>query len=142
MIGTGHAAGTVSTSSYTWSDSTTRKERWGTNKIDEYGSATIGGYTEDYLLASFNLSTGTTTYEAGGADHDSGGAWLVYDTLSGKWELTGISIALTGTSGAYTGSIAIDLRDYSEWIYGVVPEPATVALLTIGGIALLRRRRR
>lgn len=141
MIGTGHAAGTVSTSTYTWSDGTTRKRRWGTNRTDfAYSDYDMGTYTEDILGAYFTL--GNTTYEAGAADHDSGGGWLVYNTTSGKWELTGLNVAVMGTTGAYTGSIAVDLRDYSEWINGVVPEPATVTLLAAGCVALLRRRRK
>ncbi len=143
MIGTGHAAGTVSSTSYTWSDSTSRVRRWGTNKVDfAYSDYAMGTYTEDILGAYFTL--GNTTYEAGAADHDSGGGWLVYDTLSGTWELVGLNIAVMGTTGAYTGSVAIDLRDYADWIDSVisVPEPVTVAILTLGGCAVLLRRRR
>ena len=73
MVGTGHAAGTVNNSSYTWSNTTPRVRRWGTNKLDNDEDDIVGTYTTDGIEAAFNLTTNTTAYEAGAADHDSGG---------------------------------------------------------------------
>jgi hypothetical protein len=50
--------------------------------------------------------------------------------------------------GDFDGDGDVDLDDLSSlagnWQYGVtgaVPEPATIGLLTLGGLAMLRRRR-
>jgi hypothetical protein len=148
LIGTGHAGSVTDINnnplnpydSYTYDETTTRQRRWGTNNIDATESASSAYGTHDTLRANFILDD--TTYEAGTADHDSGGGWFVDD--DGTWRLVGVTWAIGGVepNPPYEVSYAVDVRSYSTWVNQTIPEPATVSLLGIGGLALLIRRRR
>lgn len=43
--------------------------------------------------------------------------------------------------GNFTGSLTVDLNDFPGDQFFIVPEPTTLSLLALGGLALLRRRR-
>ncbi len=144
ILGTGHSKDIITDNStgldsYTWDDSSTRQRRWGTNKLDWEGVVTSGSVTHDAIRADFILDD--TTYEGGAADHDSGGGWFVND--GGTWKLAGLNWADWGThpNPPYETTFAVDLRDYETWVENTIPEPATMALLAIGGAAMLQKRR-
>jgi hypothetical protein len=148
IVGTGHAGSVTDVNntpaspydSYTYDETSTRQRRWGTNNIDALETADSAWGTHDVLRANFVL--GDTTYEAGTADHDSGGGWFVDD--NGTWRLLGVTWAIGGMepNPPYELSYGVDVRSYSTWVNQTVPEPATVSRLGMGGLALLIRRRR
>jgi hypothetical protein len=145
IAGTGHAKGTITDNptgldSYTYDEGTTRQRRWGTNKLDVSTTYNSSFGSHDGFRADFILND--TTYEAGTADHDSGGGWFVND--GGTWKLAAMTWAIggTGDNPPYESSFAVDLRNYDAWIEQSVPEPATVGLLGIGGVFMLIRRKR
>lgn len=141
MIGTGHA-GTVTDNLYgldtfVWDDTTPRKKRWGTNKISDLQILEDDHGKQDSLIAEFQL--GSTPYEAGLGDHDSGSAWLVNE--GGVWKLLGIGYGVGPTENPpYKTSLAVDLREYNDWIYSIVPEPTTILILAIATAGSLYRR--
>ncbi|MBC8374177.1 MAG: PEP-CTERM sorting domain-containing protein [Planctomycetes bacterium] len=90
--------------------------------------------------------------------NDSGSAYIFEQDISGSWteiakvtasdgdveDLFGWSVSISGDSaivGAY-GNDDVGSNSGSAYIYGNVPEPATLGMLALGGLAMLRRRRR
>jgi hypothetical protein len=148
LVGTGKAGSKTDNTTYN-ADVGDRERRWGTNMTDSTATTTPGTFgTTDVIVAGFNLvdlggnNPDTTLYESGVCDNDSGGGMFVYNVSTGKYELVGIHITVTGSLTAATGSVSADLQKYTTWIDNVIPEPATISLLALGGIALIRRRRR
>lgn len=138
---------------YTYSDAA---KAAGTNNVSNYlgdssdgviTSVTANGHTSDVFTYSF---TANNSNEAIVASGDSGGG--VFAVVDGKLTLVGLNILLytndtqpsgTAISGNYSG--AVSLASYYTFISSViatVPEPTSVALLGLGGAALLARRRR
>lgn len=101
----------------------------------------MGGYKQYVLNMGFSLVDSPTPYEAGLATHDSGGGFFIQD--NNHWMLMGINLGARGTQAPYEGSTAISVTNYATWIENTVavPEPATLSLLGLGGLALLKRRR-
>ncbi len=131
---------------YLWQS--TRTMRWGTNDIGAAGwiTYTIDSPKSAYVVqTTFNYSTAYSN-EAQSAPGDSGGA--VFFKNGSTWELTGIMLVTDAYSGQ-PGSTAVfgnntfsaDLSFYRSQIVAVVPEPSSIALAAIGGLALLVRRR-
>lgn len=136
MVGYGRSGNVLSSTTYEWHGSATAgTKRWGDSLIDSTGSqAGIG----DYFILSFD--TNATTYAAGAADKDSGGG--VFVQADGIWYLAGTLVSVTGSSGAYTGSVAVDLRSYDNWIMQTIPEPSVVLLVSIAGGLIYTIKRR
>ena len=68
---------------------------------------------------------------------------LDYDQLALGWGSTGL---ISGWEiGEFTADGTVDLSDYDSlalnWNQVYVPEPVTLTLLGLGGVALLRRRK-
>lgn len=88
--------------------------------------------------------------EGGISFGDSGGGWFAF--RNGAWKLVATNDAIDyapGTTDFYTwGALGYGIRDveYADWIGsfvpGAVPEPASIAILGVGAVALLRRRKR
>jgi hypothetical protein len=129
---------------YKWTG--TSAKRWGTNVVT--GTKTEGA--TDYLLTTFTSLSGAAQATVG----DSGGGVFVMNVST--LELAGVmglvssypgQPELTSVDGTQTYSA--DISRYRSQILNViaavatpVPEPRTVALLFLGGVALLARRRR
>jgi hypothetical protein len=136
--------GTVSDTYYTPLTTGANIKRWGTNMIDGTANGlSAQGFTSDTIYMNFDLSD--SPYEAGAAIYDSGGPVFVND--GGTWKVAGINVAIDATRGGTpSGSVdriyAVSLPAYESWIMTVIPEPNTILLFGIAGLAAVRLRRR
>ena len=84
---------------------------------------------------------------AGDTDEDQDVDLTDYDNLAYGWGSTGL---MTGWEiGEFTADGVVDLDDYDVLAFnwggtypGAIPEPVTLTLLSLGGVALLRRRKK
>jgi hypothetical protein len=76
---------------------------------------------------------------------DSGGPSFVY--VGGEYLIAGVNtfsytpFALPSNAFFGSGGGGMLVPAYADWINSVIPEPATVGLLLLGGLFILRRRR-
>jgi hypothetical protein len=82
----------------------------------------------------------TVFYTGNDADAAVVGATWTYDLVAGTFD--GIKQSVAGVDGAFVAPAAGG--DFGEYALigspGVIPEPATAAVLGLGGLALARRR--
>jgi hypothetical protein len=99
------------------------------SELDE-GSYKLVSYTDSAPVANFVATTGTIS--GGVITPDSNGSIA----LGSGWSSAG-NFSYTILNDASSGGIFLDLAPAAE-----VPEPASLAVLAVGSLALLARRRR
>jgi hypothetical protein len=105
-------------------------------------------YDLDGPTGNGTLGQGALAREGGLWFGDSGGAWLVDN--GGSWNLVGVNSYIDDGNnngefnnwGDLGGGVA--LKSYQGWInsHMAVPEPASLAALSLGMLAIVRRRRK
>ena len=140
---------------------------FGQNRIDSTATGSSPWTSTPLLVADFDgpesfptgiapAATNKVDYEAVLAEGDSGGGWFI--DVAGTPRLVGLShgAALNrvndGVVGPYSGAgtpafffgntiAAVDLTSFTGQINAAIPEPTSLAVLGLGFITALRRRR-
>jgi len=98
-----------------------------------------GSQTHSNISINYNNIYGNA--EGIAAFGDPSGDPVPLETINAEYNWWGDA---SGPSGDGTGagdSVQLDNVDYTPWLTQPVPEPTSLALLAIGGLAVLRRRR-
>ncbi len=139
--GYGEGRGSAVAGGYNWAGAGSRSLRWGSNVIDNTGTAGAN----DVLIADFDSHANGALGEATLATGDSGGGYFLFD--SGEWKVAALHRAVANPGQALYSPTpeyidGVRLSSYSTFINGVVPEPTSGALLLGTLIGLSARRRR
>ena len=142
--GYGEGRGSAVAGGYNWAGAGSRSLRWGSNVIDNTGTAG-GSFPSDVLIADFDSDANGALGEATLATGDSGGGYFLFD--SGEWKVAALHRAVANPGQALYSPTpeyidGVRLSSYSTFINGVVPEPTSGALLLGALIGLSARRRR
>jgi hypothetical protein len=122
--------------------------RWGNNTrtADALLTTDTGFGITTMFRTSFSNDLTAVTNEAQGAPGDSGGGVFYQNGLN--WELSGIMLAVGSFNGqpaetAVFGNqtFIADIATYRSQIVSIVPEPSTGALVALGALVVVRRRR-
>ena len=120
---------------YVWNGAPPAKD-WGAQTVDIYYATTDPGVNVNDSEAAFNPA-GWTLWNSGVtfAQHAGSGSYLPTDAFDLNVTAGYIALNITAT---YAG---INNASIAELQFEQVPEPSSLSLLAIGGLALLRRRR-
>jgi hypothetical protein len=141
---------------YAWDSSPNTTLRWGQNRVDSTNAAfdPLHGYFTNLLVDDFDEANKPSAVpgEAAIAEFDSGCGW--FRNVGGEWQVVGLGWGVDHPDAAsawyddpnHIGinpdhNYAVRVSDYAGWINGVIPEPATMALVAAGGAMLILRRR-
>ncbi len=143
VVGFG-TTGAVYTDYFTASGAGRNTQRWGSQVIDRarpfnYPAGGMVGYTKN-LGFWMDFDLGHTTHEAGTGSGDSGGGTFYND--GGIWKLVGIMTSRQEgeVAGQYTGTYAVSMPAYADWISDTIPEPATIGLMSLSTMGLFFTR--
>ena len=118
--------------------------RWGTNRVssrDAFATLTSTNYGFQVIF------DGGVMGEGHGMRFDSGGG--VFYKNGSTWELAGIMVAQAGYNGQPNPALnavfgnktyMVDLSYYRDQILSIMPEPSTLLMLSVVGLAYLWRR--
>lgn len=109
---------------------------WGYDGFAGYQVLSTEVNTDDYHVFRLGMNPDTLKYTV----------WrdgvLVADDLVDVYTETGLDRLLLGdVSGSIEGTTEWDYIRFTEGYYAPVPEPTTLGLLLLGGVAVMRRRR-
>jgi autotransporter-associated beta strand protein len=160
-ISPGNSPGTAATIDQTWAGGGTYvweiNNATGTAGTDPGWDLLSGTGTLDITASSGSKFNINVTSLAGAVAGDAANfvpatsySWLIADFASAiTFDATAFNVNTTGFSNAFTGTFAVALGgtgavpgDSSQVYVTYVPEPATMGLLAIGALAVLRRRRK
>jgi autotransporter-associated beta strand protein len=119
--GFGRGRGTIYPTYYTWAVSDNKTQRWGQNKLD--GQDTLidpAAFVTDVLTAHFENrgDPNWVEYEAAVAEYDSGGGWFLKDSVTGSWQVAGLSRGADNPSSfnpaAYMDCVRVS--SYATWL--------------------------
>ncbi|HUT62292.1 MAG TPA: PEP-CTERM sorting domain-containing protein [Phycisphaerae bacterium] len=143
---------------YGWDSNANDILRWGQNRLQgsiDNSHDPIYDYYVDLVYDDFDKPGHFSGYdgEAALAEYDSGNGW--FTQIDGNWHLVGLgySVPHADTLSNWFDdpntlsydpeyNYAIRISQYAGWINGIIPEPATCAILAAGAAVLFRRRSR
>jgi hypothetical protein len=118
LAGTGYD-GTAAGGQFTYSSSTGRDWRWGTNEVSLYKAITSSPYRSDCFQMTYRQND--TEYEAGIGLGDSGSGVFAQNPDTGDWELLGLNAYAAKRLYTYDTIYGISLPSYTDWIETLVP---------------------
>lgn len=142
---------------YAWDANGNTTLRWGQNRIDSTNATwdPTHGYYTNLLEDDFDEANKASAVpgEAAIAEFDSGCGW--FRKIGSDWYVVALGWGLDHPETASSWyddpnrplinpdhNYAVRLSDYATWINGVIPEPASLAILAAGAAILIARRRR